>query len=124
MTGCCTAQRFNRIHSAQVLVLCGMNTRGGGATPPRIPRFQETPAFGDSLDRASGGFPKIPEHAPGYFPAEHHGTAEHQDHADIRTRRGLREQWSLKSLITGARAGARGGQPRHRQLFSGGAAHG
>jgi hypothetical protein len=79
MTGCCTAQRFNSFHPAVSFSLGGMNARGGVAAPPRN------------------------EHAPGYFPAEHHWTAKHQDHAEIRTRCGLREQWSLRSLITGAR---------------------
>ncbi|ABF64050.1 hypothetical protein TM1040_1317 [Ruegeria sp. TM1040] len=92
--------RHREFHSAASYLVSGMKALGGAANPPRN------------------------EHAPEYFPAGHHGTAEHQDHAGIRTRRGLREQWSLKSLITGARAGARGGQSRHRQLFLGGATHG
>lgn len=89
------------IHPAVSFFLGGMNVRGGAATPPRT----------------TG-------QAPGDFHAEHHGTAEHQNRADVGTWRGLRAEVRPTSAITGARAGARGGFSRHRQQFSGGAAHG
>lgn len=105
-----------RFHPAVSYLVGGMNARGGVAAPPRIPRLHEPQASGDSFACASGGYSINCKHAPGYFPAEHHGTAEHQKRADVRTRRGLRVNWSLTSTFTGAWAGARGGPPRHRQF--------
>jgi len=93
-------QSHFRFHHALFSSLGLVNARGGVAAPPRN------------------------EHAPGYFHAEHHGTAEHQERAAIRARRGLTAESCLRSTITGARTGARGGFSRHRQPFSGGAAHG
>lgn len=117
INGCeCRSMRLNSFHPAVSYLVGGMNARGGVAAPPRIPRLHEPQASGDSLACASSGFSINCEHAPGYFPAEHHGTAEHQDRAAIRARRGLGAESCLISAITGARTGARGGFSRHRQL--------
>ncbi|AUR12888.1 hypothetical protein PhaeoP48_02926 [Phaeobacter inhibens] len=98
--GCGHAVR-QKFHPAVFSYWGGMNARSGVAPPPRTTGY-----------------------ALGYFAAEHHGTAEHQNRAGIRTRRILKVDTRLRSTITGARAGARGGFSRHRQPFRRCAAHG
>lgn len=121
-TGGCPKPPQMSFHPAVFSYWGGMNTRGGVGPPPRIPRLLIT-GFLDSRSVASGGY-SAKEHALGYFAAEHHGTAEHQNRAGIRTWRILKVHTRLRSTITGARAGARGGFSRHRQPFRRYAAHG
>jgi hypothetical protein len=53
----------------------------------------------------------------GYFPAEHHGTADKQGGAADRTQRGCIASGMPISAVTGGQAGPRGGQPRHCLSF-------
>jgi len=55
--------------------------------------------------------------ALGYFPAEHHGTADKQGGAADRTQRGCIASGMPISAVTGGQAGPRGGQPRHCLSF-------
>lgn len=92
----------NSFHPASSPLVCGMNARGRGRDLSRIPRFSRITGLSDSQSRASGSF-SIPEHAPGIFHAEHHGTAEQQDCTDNRVRREWRDpSWAGKCSHRGA----------------------
>jgi hypothetical protein len=83
-----------RFHPAFSCNLRGMNAPGGVAPPPGKTKF-----------------------ALGYFPAEHHGTADKQGSAADRTQRGCIASGMPISAATGGQAGPRGGQYRHCLSF-------